>query len=94
MEITKYFVSKPRLNDGFSRDDLPWIKNGVYIINLCDKQSKGMHWFSLFIDRNTAVLFDSFAIEYIPEDMLNKMKNKSLNHKSFRIRSDVLNFVY
>ena len=37
------------------------------------KQSKGTHWVSFFIDRNTAVYFDSFRIEFIPHDMLNKI---------------------
>ena len=50
------------------------------IINLLDKQSKGTHWFSLFIDKNTAVYFDTFRIEYIPAEMINKIKDKSITH--------------
>ena len=33
-------------------------RNGAYVINLDDKNSKGTSWISLFIDRNTAVYFD------------------------------------
>ena len=51
----------------FSRNNLPRIKYGAYIINLNDKNSKGTYWVSLSIDRNTAVYFDSFAIEHIPQ---------------------------
>ena len=40
------------------------------------KKSKGKHWVLLFIDRNTAVYFDSFGIEYIPQKVLNKVKDK------------------
>ena len=29
--------------------------------------------------------FDSFGIEYISQDVLNKIKNKSINHNIFRI---------
>ena len=36
------------------------IKDEVYVINLNDKNSKGTHWASLFIDRNTAAYFNSF----------------------------------
>ena len=50
----------------FSRDNLTRIKDGAYIINLDDKQSKGTHWASLFIDRNIVVCFDPFGIEHIP----------------------------
>ena len=51
-----------------SRNNLPRIKDGTYVINLDDKKSQGVHWVSLFIDRNTAVYFDSFGIEYIPQE--------------------------
>ena len=36
------------------------------------KKSKATHWVSLFIDRNTVVYFDSFGIEYIPQEELNQ----------------------
>ena len=42
IEITKYFDYELRFNGVFSRDNLPRIKDGVYVINLDDKQSKGM----------------------------------------------------
>ena len=52
------------------------------------KKSKGTHWFSLFIDRNTAVHFDFFGIEYIPQEVLNKIRDESITHNIFRIQSD------
>ena len=42
------------------------------------KKTKGTHWVSLFIDRNTAVCFDSFGIEYIPQEVLNKVRDNQL----------------
>ena len=44
--------------------------------NLDDKKSKGTHWVSLFSDRNATVYFDSLGIEYIPQEVLNKIKDK------------------
>ena len=58
------------------------------VINLDDKQSKETHLVSLFIDRDKALYFDCFAIEYIPQDVLNKIKDKSINHNIFRIQTD------
>ena len=69
IRITNYFNYEPGLNSGFSRNNLSRIKIGVYVINLNDKNSKGMHSVSLFIDKNTAVYFDSFRIEYISQEM-------------------------
>ena len=43
IEITKYFNYEPRFNGAFWRDSLSRIKDGVYVINLTDKQSKGTH---------------------------------------------------
>ena len=50
----------------FSTDNFPKIKYGAYFINLADKKSKGTHWVSLSIDRNTVMHFDSFGTESIP----------------------------
>ena len=38
------------------------MKDEAYVINLDDTQSKVLHWASLFLDKNTAVYFDSFGI--------------------------------
>ena len=40
----KYFVNDCRFNSVFSRESLPRIKDGAYVINLNKKQSKGAHW--------------------------------------------------
>ena len=64
------------------------MKDGAYVINLDDKKSKGTHWVSLFVDRNTAVYFDSFGIEYILQKLLNKIRDKSVTHNIFRIQDN------
>ena len=58
------------------------------MIKLDDKKSKETHWVSLFIDRNLAVYFDSFRIEYIHQEVLNKIKDKSITHNTFRIQDN------
>ena len=56
----------------FSRTNLPRIRDKTYVINLHDKKIKATHWISLFTDRNTAVYFQFFGIEYIPQEVLKK----------------------
>ena len=74
--LTNYFNYELRCNGFFfARNNLPRIKDGAYVINHDDENSTGTHFVSLFIDRNTAVYFDSFGIEYIPQEALNKIKD-------------------
>ena len=46
------------------------------MINLNDKKSKGTHWVSIFIGRNTTIYFNFFEIEYMPLEVLNKVRDK------------------
>ena len=64
------------------------IKDGAYVINLDDKNSKETHRVSLFIDIILVVYFDFFAIKYIPLQVLNKIKDKSITHNIFRIKDN------
>ena len=85
---SKYFVRDCRFSDVFPRNNLPKIKDGAYIINLDNKKSKRINCFSLFINRNTTVYCDSFSIEYIPLEVLNKIKDKSITYNIFRIQDN------
>ena len=60
----------------------------MYVINIDNKNSTGTKWVSLFIDRNFAVYFDSFGIEYILPEVLNKIRNKSITHNIFKIQDN------
>ena len=35
-KIQKYYQNEPRFNDVYSRDSMPKIKDGTYVINLDD----------------------------------------------------------
>ena len=72
----------------FSGNNLPGIKDGSYVINLDDKKSKVTYWVSLFIDRNTAICLYSFGIEYIPLEILSKIRDKSITHNIFRLQDN------
>ena len=47
-EIQKYYQNKPEFNGVFSRNNLPKIKDGAYVINLGEYKSIENHWIAEF----------------------------------------------
>ena len=61
------------------------------VINLDNKKSKGTYCASLFIHKNQAVYFDSFKavyFEYVPQQVLNKIRGKSITHNILRMQDN------
>ena len=68
-EIQKYYQNEPRLNGVYSRDNLPKIKNGDYVINLDEYYNINTHWVALYAQDNDITYFDSFGVEHIPKEI-------------------------
>ena len=64
-EVQKYYENKPRFNGVYSRDNLPKIKDGTYVINLDEYPDIGAHWVALYIHNDDATYFDSLGVEHI-----------------------------
>ena len=60
---------------------------GLYIINLDEYANVGTHQIDLFYKKNEIVYFDSFGVEYIPEETKEFIKefpgNKSIKTNIF-----------
>ena len=41
----------------------------------------------IIFEGNTAVYFDAGGSEYIPQEVLTKIKNKSISHNKFKIKN-------
>ena len=59
-EIQKYYQNEARFNGIYSRNNLPKIKDGAYVINLDEYKSIGTHWIALHVSDNNVTYFDSF----------------------------------
>ena len=68
-EIQKYYQYEPRFNGVYSRDNLPEIKDGGYVINLDEYSDIGTHWVALYVNNNSVTYFDSFGVEHIPKEI-------------------------
>ena len=51
-EIQKYYQNKPKFNGVYSKNNLPKIKDGSYVINLDEYESIGIPWISLHGNAN------------------------------------------
>ena len=92
-EIQKYYQNEPRFNGVYSRDNLPKIKDGAYIINLDEYSDIGTHWVAFYVNNNynnnnTITYFDSFGVEHIPKEIktfINRPSTSASHNKNIKI---------
>ena len=86
-EIQKYYQNELRFNGVYSRDNLPKIKDGAYVINLDEYSDIGTHWVALYVHNNNVTYFDSFGVEHIPKEIRTFIGNKNIKTNIFRIQA-------
>ena len=90
-EILKYYQNESRFNGVCSRDNLPKIKDGAYVINLDEYTDIGTHWVALYVHNNNVTYFDSFGVEHIPKEIIKFInrpsQNKNIMTNIFRIQA-------
>ena len=85
-EIQDYFKNEKRFNGVYSRNNLPKFKKGVYVINLDHSKNTGTHWVVIFVKEDGVIYFDTFGVEYIPKEIMERIKNKNIKTSIFRIQ--------
>ena len=86
-ETQKYDQNQSRFNDVYSRDNLPNIKGGAYVINLDEYFDIGTHCIALYVLNNNVTYFDSLGVEHIPEEIKTFVDNKIIKINIFRIKA-------
>ena len=96
MKYKNIIKNEPRFNGVFSRDNLPKIKDGTYVINLDKYSDIRTHWVALYVhnnnnknnnNNNNGTYFDSFGVEHITKEIKafinsnNNSKKKNNNIK-------------
>ena len=61
-EIQKSYKNEPTFNDVFSRENLPKIKDGAYIINLDECSDIGTHWVALYLQNNNMLFISTLLV--------------------------------
>ena len=68
-EIPKYSQNKPEFSGVYSKNNLPEIKDGTYVISLDECKPAGTHWIAVDVNGNNIIYFDSFGVEHVPKEI-------------------------
>ena len=74
-EIQKCYQNEPKFSGVYSRNNLPNIKDGAYVINLDEFKSIETHWIALCVNGNNrrgsydVIYFDTSGVEHIPKEI-------------------------
>ena len=75
---------KKIFNGVYSRNNLPKSKNGAYVINLDHSENTGTHWVVIFLKEDEVIYSDSFGVEYIPKEIMEKIEHSFLGNKNIK----------
>ena len=79
--MQKYYENEPNFNGVYSRNNLPKIKDGAYVINSDEYKSIRTHWLLLYVNADNVTYFDSFGVEHIPKRNLKTYRKQIYNNK-------------
>ena len=85
-KIPKYYQNEPKFNGFYSRDNLPKIKDGAYLINLNEYELIGTHWIALHVNDNNVTYFNSFGVNHISKE-IKKFINKNMITNIYRMQT-------
>ena len=86
-EIQKYYQNELKFSGVYSRDNLPKIKDGAYVIDLDEYSDIGTHWIAMYVLNNVVSYFESFGVEHIPKEIKAFISNKNIKTNIFRIQA-------
>ena len=86
-ERQKYYQNKSRFNGVYSRDNLPKVKDGAYVINLDQYSDIVTHLVALYVRNTNVTYFNYFGVEHIPNKVKAFINNKNITTNIFRIQA-------
>ena len=79
-EIQKCLQNEPKFDGVYSRNNLPKVKDGAYVINLDKFKPIGTHWIGIYVNPENVTYFDSFGVEHIPKGIKKVLGNKNITN--------------
>ena len=69
-----------QINDVYSINNLPKIRDGTYVINLDEFKSIETHGIALYVNSNNTIYFDSFGVQHISKENKRFIGNKNITN--------------
>ena len=82
-DIQKYYKNKPKFNGAYLRNNLPKIKDGVYIINLDDYKLIWTHCIAFYVNGDNVTYSNSFGVEHFPSPKNTKLIETKISQQVF-----------
>ena len=87
-ETQKCYQNEPKFNCVYSRNKLPKIKDGAYVLNFDESKSIGTHWIALYVNGSNIIYFVENT------DMKIFTRNKNIIINTYRIQAFDLSSMY
>ena len=62
-KINRFYQNETKLQSVYSRNNLPKVKDGAYVIVIDEYKSVRYHWITLYVNDNYIVCVDSFGTD-------------------------------
>ena len=87
--LKSYYQSEPKFNSVYSKNNLPKIKDGWYVINLGEYESTETHWKALYVNGNNRRAFYQYILMFqdIPKEIEKFIGNKNTGTNVYRIQA-------
>ena len=85
--IQKYYQKEPKFNGVYSRNNLPKIKDGAYVINVDEYETIVTNLIELHVIAENATYFDNFGVKHIPKGIRKFIGNKNIPTNIYKIEA-------
>ena len=86
-KIQKYYQNEPAVNGLYLRNNLPKIKDWVYVINLDVYESITTFLVVLYVNGDNVNYLNNFRVEYISKEINKYIRNKNIATNIFWIQA-------
>ena len=83
--MQNYYQNERKFNAVYSKNNLPKIKDGIYVTNLDKFKSIGTHQIPLYVNDNNIIYFNMFGVKHIPKEVKKLIGNKNIITNIYRI---------